>query len=695
MPKKSKKKADAGEVGDSSSPSSKIDKKLSKKMALLSMALSDEEGDLETSKNDLQSLKKAPKVEYDEEEVDEDYNPYLDPEEREVENDSVVEMKEEEAEPTAKLTRKELKKMKKQKLFEEQLDALKAEDQFTLSQAEKSSKSSNLLDNALDIKVENFSISARGKDLFVNASLTIANQRRYGLVGPNGHGKTTLLNHMAQRKLNIPPNIDILLCEQEVKADDTPAILAVLNADKKRLELLELEKKLSADFENGQADAGTRLKEVYEEMKAIGVDSAEPKARRILAGLGFTKEMQERPTKHFSGGWRMRVSLARALFLEPTLLLLDEPTNHLDLNAVIWLDNYLQNWKKTLLIVSHDQSFLDNVCTDIIHLDMQKLFFYKGNYASFKKMFKQKRKEQIKDYEKQEKRLREMKAGGKSSKDAEKKAKEALTRKQEKNRTKQQKNTEESSKPTELLQKPREYVVKFTFPEPPPLNPPVIGLYDADFAYSGQPALFKKVNFGVDMESRIAIVGPNGVGKSTLVKLLVGDLTPTNGEMRKNHRVRVGKYDQHSADQLDLDTSPVEYLGNKFNLEYQKARKMLGSFGLASHAHTILNRDLSGGQRARVALADLSCRAPDVLVLDEPTNNLDIESIDALADALNDYGGGVVIVSHDERLIRTANCNLWVVENKNISEVDGDFDDYRHEILEALGEEDMLKKENK
>ncbi|XP_067940351.1 ATP-binding cassette sub-family F member 1-like [Watersipora subatra] len=311
----------------------------------------------------LESLKKAPKVEYDEEEVNDDYNPYLDPEEREATNDSVVEMKEE-AEPTAKLTRKKLKIMKKQKLFEEQLDALKAEEQFTLLQADKSSKSSNLLDNALAIKSD----------------------------------KDSPISHFY-----------ILPASREVKADDTPPILAVLNADKKRLELLELEKKLSADFENGQADAGTRLKEVYKEMKAIGVDSAEPKARRTLAGLGFTKEMQERPTKHFSGGWRMRDYLARALFLEPTLLLLDEPTNHLDLNAVIWLDNYLQNWKKTLLIVSHDRSFLDNVCTDIIHLDMQKLFSYKDIYASFKKMFKQKRKEQIKDYEKQKKRLREMK----------------------------------------------------------------------------------------------------------------------------------------------------------------------------------------------------------------------------------------------------------------------------------------------
>lgn len=215
--------------------------------------------------------------------------------------------------------------------------------------------------------------------------------------------------------------------------------------------------------------------QVYDELKAIGADSAEPRARRILAGLGFNRAMQNRATKNFSGGWRMRVSLARALFLEPTLLLLDEPTNHLDLNAVIWLDNYLQGWKKTLLVVSHDQSFLDNVCTDVIHLDQQKLFYYKGNYSMFKKMYEQKRKEIIKAYEKQEKRLKDLKASGQSKKQAEKKQKEALTRKQEKNRTKMQKQ-EEDTGPTELLQKPREYIVKFSFPDPPPLQPPILGL---------------------------------------------------------------------------------------------------------------------------------------------------------------------------------------------------------------------------
>lgn len=283
------------------------------------------------------------------------------------------------------------------------------------------------------------------------------------------------------------------------------------------------------------------MNHVYEELRAIGADAAEPKARRILAGLGFTTEMQNRPTKNFSGGWRMRVSLGRALYLEPTLLMLDEPTNHLDLNAVIWLDNYLQGWKKTLLIVSHDQSFLDNVCTDIIHLDMEKLFYYKGNYSMFKKMLLQKRREQIKEYEKQEKKLKELKAQGQSKKAAEKKQKEVLTKKQEKNRAKLQKNEAEETGPTELMMRPKDYIVKFRFPEPPPLQPPVLGLHNVTFGYDANRPLFKNADFGIDMESRIAIVGPNGVGKSTFLKLLVGDETPQQGETRKNHRLRIGR----------------------------------------------------------------------------------------------------------------------------------------------------------
>ncbi|KAG1706150.1 ATP-binding cassette sub-family F member 1 [Nymphon striatum] len=671
-------------------------------------------------------------------------------------------------EKKVKLSGKEKKKLKKQTDYQKQLDSLsgnnKAEnDQFTVSQVDKSAAQQLQLENAIDIKVDNFSISARGKELFVNSNLHITAGRRYGLVGPNGMGKTTLLKHIANRALQIPPNIDVLLCEQEVVADDTPAVTSVLRADVKRTKLLEELEKLEAEAEI-ENKSQTRLIEVYEELKIIGADSAEARARRILSGLGFSRNMQERATKNFSGGWRMRVSLARALFMEPTLLMLDEPTNHLDLNAVIWLDNYLQCWKKTLLVVSHDQSFLDNVCTDIVHLDMQKLFYYRGNYSQFKKMYLQKRRELDKEYDKQEKRIKELKAGGKSSKAAEKATKEALTRKQEKNKKKLQNNADDD-KPIEMLQKPRDYVVKFMFPSPPPLNPPILGVYNVTFGYPKQNLLFKDLDFGIDMATRIAIIGPNGVGKSTFLKLLTGVETPLEGEMRKNHRLRIGKFDQHSGEQLNLHESPVEYLRptyfdtfkpqlsthhintrfknlckdasatkaycdrcvklaipklinytmkglssvnenlyeinqskdkltskpkhiissiiekRLFNLDYQEARKQLGRVGLISHAHTIKNGDLSGGQKARVALSELSLKAPDVIILDEPTNNLDIESIDALADAINAFEGATT-----ERLIRETNCQLWVIEDKSINEIDGDFDDYRRELLDSLGE---------
>lgn len=612
-------------------------------------------------------------------------------------DDKVPELPEKEKEEPAekKMSHKEKKKLKKQQEYEKQMELLTKKGgqghsdldaNFTVSQAQKTAGQMAALENAVDIKVENFSISAKGKDLFVNANLLIANGRRYGLVGPNGHGKTTLLRHLAQRAFPLPPHIDILLCEQEVTASDMSAVDTLLEADVKRTELLKECKELEAIIEKGDLSKQDRLNEVYAELKAIGADSAEPRARRILAGLGFSREMQDRATKNFSGGWRMRVSLARALYIEPTLLMLDEPTNHLDLNAVIWLDNYLQGWKKTLLVVSHDQSFLDNVCNEIIHLDTQKLYYYKGNYSMFKKMYAQKRKEMIKEYEKQEKRLKDLKAHGQSKKQAEKKQKDALTRKQEKNRSKAQREDEESAAPTALLQRPKEYIVKFSFPDPPPLQPPILGLHNVFFNFPGQKPLFKGVDFGIDLNSRIAIVGPNGVGKSTFLKLLVGELNPVQGELIRNHRLRIGRFDQHSGEHLTAEETPAEYLQRLFGLQYEKARKALGTFGLASHAHTIKMMDLSGGQKARVALAELTLMAPDVVILDEPTNNLDIESIDALADAINDYKGGVVIVSHDERLIRETDCALYVIEDQTINEVDGDFDDYRKELLESLGE---------
>lgn len=574
------------------------------------------------------------------------------------------------------LSRKEKKKLQKIAKHEAEVAELTSnlgqlDSTFSVSKADKPIQE---LDNA--IKLDDLSISAAGKALFVNASLSITFGRRYGLVGPNGHGKTTLLRHIADKKsLGLPMSLDILLCEQEVVADDTPAVQAVLRADKKVFELEEELKRLEEVDTDVQDASSERISKIHEELAQLGADQAEPKARRILAGLGFTTtEMQDRPVKNFSGGWRMRVSLARALFIEPNLLLLDEPTNHLDLNAVIWLDNYLCGWKKTLLIVSHDQSFLDNVCTDVIHLDQQKLFYYRGNYTQFKKMLEQKRKEQQKDYEKQQKQIQQLKQSGKSGKQAEKKVKDEKTRRQG------------EVQQVDLLLRPKEYVVKFKFKQPSELQPPVLGLYDVNFGYGSGPLIFKKVNFGVDLSSRIAIVGPNGVGKSTFLKLLAGEIEPRSGERRANHRARIAKFDQHSGEHLTSEENPTQYLQRVFNLDYQEARKYLGSFGLAAHAHTIPNCQLSGGQKSRVALCELALHGPHVLILDEPTNNLDLESIDALADALSTFQGGVVIVTHDERLIRATDCVLYVVEDNSIEEIDGDFDDYRQEILETLGE---------
>ncbi|EMP27864.1 ATP-binding cassette sub-family F member 1 [Chelonia mydas] len=641
--------------------------------AVLAQSEEEEESEEESKPKGKASKNKFAALESEEEELEEDEE---EPEkskekpkrgsEPQSEEDEEDEGEKKDDDPYAHLSKKERKKLKKQLEFERQVATLKAANaaanDFSVSQAEMSSRQA-MLENASDIKLEKFSISAHGKELFVNADLYIVAGRRYGLVGPNGKGKTTLLKHIANRALSIPPNIDVLLCEQEVIADETPAVQAVLKADTKRLKLLAEEKRLQALLEKGDDSVAEQLEKVYEELRATGAAAAEAKARRILAGLGFNPEMQNRQTKKFSGGWRMRVSLARALFMEPTLLMLDEPTNHLDLNAVIWLNNYLQMWKKTLLIVSHDQGFLDDVCTDIIHLDMQKLFYYRGNYMTFKKMYQQKQKELLKQYEKQEKKLKDLKAGGKSTKQAEKQTKEALTRKQQKCRKKNL--DEEANEAPELLKRPREDTVKFTFPNPPSLSPPILGLHGVVFGYEGQQLLFKSLDFGIDMESRICIVGPNGVGKSTLLLLLTGKLTPVRGLPRNPLIQTQPKLIQFCSASVCLQ------LGTGF--PFPPVLNCCTALAQLPHPRGGCISVL-GGQKARVVFAELACREPDVLILDEPTNNLDIESIDALADAINEYKGAVIIVSHDARLITETNCQLWVVEEQSVEQIDGDFE---------------------
>jgi ATP-binding cassette subfamily F protein 1 len=463
-----------------------------------------------------------------------------------------------------------------------------------------------------------------------------------------------------------------------------------------RWALVEEEKQLLADLEVKADEAkDVRLGVIYEQLAQIGASSAEARARRILFGLGFDVEMQIRPTKYFSGGWRMRISLARALFIEPTLLMLDEPTNHLDLNAVIWLDDYLQKWKKTLLIVSHDQDFLNSVCEEIIHLDDKKLVVYRGNYDNFKEQEAVKRKQQQKAWEKQEKKLKELKSKGITKQNAEKeqlkvKAREPGARSKKAEAAAAASGGLESGETQiELIKRPREYMVKFSFPEVIQINPPILEVRDVNFQYAENlPWLFRDVNFGLDMNSRVCIVGPNGSGKSTIIKLITGEVNPPEGEVRRNPRLRVGVYNQHFVDRLPMEEDPVTYLRRLFNDQtYQSCRNILGKYGLEGHAHTIPIRDLSGGQKARVVFVELSLMAPHLLFLDEPTNNLDIESIDALCDALRAYNGGVVLVSHDARLIETTDCQLWVVEDKDVIPWTNGFDDYRATLLRRLEEQ--------
>ncbi|CAM9198842.1 unnamed protein product, partial [Ectocarpus fasciculatus] len=550
--------------------------------------------------------------------------------------------------------------------------------------------------NALDVIIPNFSISAHNKELFYNAELNIAHGRRYGLVGPNGAGKSTLLKMISAGELKVPPRVDYLYVEQEVLADGTRAVDAVLKADKERWSLIQEEKTILASLANKADEAkDVRLGEIYAKLDAIGASAAEGRARRILFGLGFDAEMQVRPTQFFSGGWRMRIALARALFIEPTLLMLDEPTNHLDLNAVIWLDDYLQKWKKTVLIVSHDQDFLNSVCDEILHLQDKKLCYYKGNYDSFKEQETIVKKQRQKEWEKQERKLRELKSKGSSKAGAEKsmiksKAREPGARAARKAEAANLTSGIESAETKiELLKRPKDYTVQFSFPTVAIVNPPILEVRDVTFQYGPRlPILFKDLNFGLDMGSRVCIVGPNGSGKSTILKLITGEINPEIGDIRRNPRLRVGVYNQHFMDRLPMDEDAVTYIRRMFNEEtYQSARNILGRYGLEGHAHTIPIRDLSGGQKARVVFVELSLMAPHLLFLDEPTNNLDIESIDALCDALQAYNGGVVLVSHDARLIETTDCQLWVVEDQNVTPWESGFAGYRAHLLRKLEEQ--------
>lgn len=610
----------------------------------------------------------------------------------------------------ASITDKELKKREKKDMMAAQAaelakrEALKDDrDAFTVVIGSKASVLEGGDDadaNVKDITIENFSVSARGKELLKNASLKISHGKRYGLVGPNGMGKSTLLKLLAWRKVPVPKNIDVLLVEQEIVGDDRSALEAVVSANE---ELVRLRKEAASlqsvdndsNDDNGQDDEGERLAELYEQLNLLDADAAEAQASKILAGLGFTKDMQERPTKSFSGGWRMRISLARALFMQPTLLLLDEPTNHLDLRAVLWLEEYLCRWKKTLIVVSHDRDFLNTVCNEIIHLHDMKLHLYRGNFDDFESGYEQRRKEMNKKYEVYEKQMKAAKRSGNQAQQQKVKERAKFAAAKEASKKKSKGKVDEDEAVQEAPSKWRDYTVEFHFPEPTELTPPLLQLIEVSFGYPNRPDFrLSNVDVGIDMGTRVAIVGPNGAGKSTLLNLLAGDLSPTEGEARRSQKLRIGRYSQHFVDLLTMDENPVQYLlrlhPNQEGMSKQEAvRAKLGKFGLPSHNHLTPIAKLSGGQKARVVFTSISMSKPHILLLDEPTNHLDMQSIDALADALDEFTGGVVLVSHDSRLISRVcddeeRSQIWIVDNGTVRTFPGTFEEYKEDLQKEI-----------
>ena len=550
---------------------------------------------------------------------------------------------------------------------------------------------------SLDLRIDGIRMCAGKQELLDNAVLALNQGFKYGLVGRNGVGKTTLLRHLAEGLIPLPRHLHTVHVEQELEGDGRTPLQAVLQADGEREWLLATEQTLVDGDEETEKELGITLNEVYERLEELDSDNAEARAAQLLSGLGFDGDMQGKPTREYSGGWRMRIALARALFVKPDLLLLDEPTNHLDVHALTWLEFFLAAWEKTVLIVSHDRGFLNKVTAYTIFLNGKRLRYYGGNYDTYLRVRAEHRAAHAAHQKQNERRQAHLKQFiSRFGHGAKNMAKQAQSR-------------------MKMLQKLQDEPCEVDFDDPylrldfpcgGHLPPPCITVQDVSFGYpiDGEPlrVLYEKCDFGLDCDSRVAIVGPNGAGKSTFLRLLTGELEPTDGHVGRHSKLVVAKFTQHHIEMFDTEKSALNHMRDLTHdgVSTEEARKYLGRFGLSGDLALNPIRVLSGGQKSRLAFAELAWRSPHILLLDEPTNHLDLETIEALAMALNQFDGGVVFVSHDERLIEMVADELWVVDKGEggkpgtVTVWHGSFEEYKAHLEKEFVEKKLISVTN-
>ncbi|HMO07231.1 MAG TPA: ABC-F family ATP-binding cassette domain-containing protein [Paracoccaceae bacterium] len=520
------------------------------------------------------------------------------------------------------------------------------------------------------LRIEDIRYSVEGRPLFDGASATLPAGHKVGLVGRNGTGKTTLFRLIRGElaleggSISLPPRARIGGVSQEAPSSGTSLLDTVLAADTERAALL-----------SETTDDPARIAEIQTRLADIDAWSAEARASGILRGLGFDLEAQRMPCSAFSGGWRMRVALAGVLFAQPDLLLLDEPTNYLDLEGALWLESYLARYPHTVIVISHDRGLLNRAVGGILHLDNRKLTYFSGPYDQFVRQMAERRAQVAAEAKKQEARRAHLQSFVDRFKAKASKAVQAQSR------------VKMLEKMTPITAPEEARKVVFTFPAPEELAPPILNLDRAAVGYGG-PAVLRRLDLRIDQDDRIALLGRNGEGKSTLSKLLAGKLEASEGRVHRAAKLRIGYFAQHQVDELHLDETPLQHIQRLRPAEGQaRLRARLAGFGLlADQADTVVAR-LSGGQKARLSLLLATIDAPHLLILDEPTNHLDIESREALVEALTAYSGAVILVSHDMHLLGLVADRLWLVKGGAVAPYTEDLEAYRRQLL--AGEDEV------